>query len=186
MWSLFGCSRLGTSTLIVKPEAMSSIHVLGLAPIQVDPFVLSVCKNAAEIAEGSLLKANEKNHVFTIVPVDTLLAHCACDSTICGSDLIDAAERIGLDGVIYFDVMAEDPFKRSRGKLFDQTGSDIKGLYNAVVYVIVIESTTHDPVVITRFGTKWGVSFTTGPTAEQVVSDAMDRAYNSVAKLLKD
>ena len=182
--SLFACARLGTSTSVMAPEAMSSIRVLGLAPIQVDSFVLSDCRNAAQIAETAILKANERASAFTIVPVDTLLAHVAPGGLLCGRDLLAAAERLGLDGILICDVMAEEPF--TRGVLFDNTGIDRTGSYDAVVYMQVVKSATHEPLVIARFGTRWGVSYFSTPKGEQAVADAVDRAFQSIAKLQKN
>jgi hypothetical protein len=82
--------------------------------------------------------------------------------------------------------MAEDPFSRGKGLIFDYTKRDSTKFSKAMVNMTLVETATHDPLVtVSRSGQLTFGYGETGPNIEQSIATAMERAYKSILNLRK-
>lgn len=191
---LGSCSSLATRCEVLRPQCVSSISSVGLAPIVVDGHTLSVCRDARSIALEALLTQIEQSSVFTVIPADTLLAYARQDSIVGAEALLAAANRLGLDAVLFCRL---DAYEGTVTKMetvgwrvsFGEDGFGMGPVEEAVtkttwigskVSVQIAEASSGHLVATTQFDTHKGKSYWKNPPVEQHIADAVEGAFKPI------
>ncbi len=193
---LTSCASLGTRVEISKPESVSSIRVIGLAPIVVDEHTLSVCGEADSVARTALVGQIEQSGTFRVVSADTLLAHVDPGVSVDAEALLASADRLGLDGVLFCKLGAYEAEVTTTetvgwGVSFGTAGTHVGPVREEVtrinwigakVSLQIAESSTRALVLATEFDTFKGKSYWTPPPPQDQIADAIEGAYGPIAE----
>ncbi len=193
---LSSCASLGTRVEVLKSESISSIQVVGLAPILVDDHTLFVCGQAESVAQAALINQIEQSGAFRIVGIDTLLAHVDQEAAVSAEALLAAADQLGLDGVLFCKLSAYEAEVTTSetvgwGVSFGTAGTHVGLVREAVtnvnwlgakVSLQIAESSTRELVSATEFDTVKGKSYWTAPPPEDQIADAVEGAFRPIAE----
>jgi len=193
---LSSCASLGTRVEVPAPEFISSIRVVGLAPILVDDHTLSVCRQAQSVAQAALVNQIEQSGAFSVVSTDTLLAHVDQEAGVDAEVLLVAADQLGLDGVLFCKISAYEAEATTTetvgwGVSFGTAGTHVGPVREAVtkvnwlgakVSLQIAESSTRELVSATEFDTFKGKSYWTAPPPQDQITDAVEGAFRPIAE----
>jgi hypothetical protein len=168
--TVVSCSSLGTRSDLVNQGTVERIHVVGIAPINVDESTLSVCEAAQSVAMDALIDQIEANRPFRVVGVDSLLLHFDEAEPVSPEAILAAAARMKLDAVLFCNLEAD-------------LTEDLRWRA-AKASIQMVESSTGKLVIITEFNTQWGKSYWGWgqPAPAQQIADAVEGAFDPIVK----
>ena len=193
---LSSCASLGTRAEVARPELISSIRVVGLAPVLVDDHTLSVCGQAESVARAALVNQIEQSGAFGVVSAETLLAYVDQEAAVDAEALLAAADRLELDGILFCKLSAYEAEVTTTetvgwGVSFGTAGTHV-GLVRepvtkvnwlgAKVSLQIAESSTGELVLATEFDTFKGKSYWTAPPPQDQIADAVEGAFRPLAE----
>lgn len=165
---LAGCVS-GSSIKWQKPESVSNVRQIGLAPFSVRDGDRAIYDKADRLLEAAVRKSIEEYTSLNYVGPDSLMRFVRIRQELPESTTLAIARQLNLDAVLFCDF-----------KFIDQ---EIPGIYwvNAQLHLRLVEANSGELIMESFYDTFRGNIYNEAPTPPRVLLDATRGAIKPVA-----
>ncbi|MCB0274293.1 MAG: hypothetical protein KDI06_05735 [Calditrichaeota bacterium] len=161
------CSSSNVSR-VHKPETLSSIKRIGLAPIALSDGDLQRYNQAERLVTLALIRSIEGHTSLKVEDPDSLLRFLSVKRGLPDNAIVAVAQKLNVDAVLFCD--------------FQFIEDEVPGMdwTNASIALRLVETQSNHLVMESRYNTLRGNSYLEAPKIQQVVVDAVKGAVQPV------